>query len=133
LKRKDCKINGIKEFIESLKARNYKIGLATNSPGKIIPKVLQKLEIEHLFDTVSSAEFEDSGKPDPAIYLTTAAKLNITASNCIAIEDSYSGMLAAKKAGMIVIAYTNGNKDIDFEIADYKIDNFEYFNIDILN
>lgn len=129
----DCKIGGIKEFIESLKARNYKIGLATNSPHKIILTVLQKLEMGHLFDTVSSAEFEESGKPNPAIYLTTAAKLNIAAINCVAIEDSYSGMLAAKKAGMIVIAFTNGNKDLDFDIADYKIDNFEYFNIDTLN
>jgi sugar-phosphatase len=129
----DCKINGIKEFIESLKVRNYKIGLATNSPNKIILTVLRKLEIEHLFDTVSSAEFEKSGKPNPAIYITTAAKLNIAAINCIAIEDSYSGMLAAKKAGMKVIAFTNGNKDIDFDIADYKIVNFEYFNIDTLN
>lgn len=129
----DCKINGIKEFIERLKAKNYKIGLATNSPYKIIPKVLQKFDIQHLFDTVSSAEFEDNGKPAPAIYLTTAEKLNVTTNNCIAIEDSYSGMLAAKNAGMTVVAFTNGNKDLDFEIADYKIDAFDHFNIDIFN
>lgn len=128
----DCKINGVKRFIEGLKAKNYKIALATNSPDKIIPTVLQLLDIQHLFDVVSSAEFEDSGKPDPAIYLTTAAKLNVATSNCIAIEDSYSGMLAAKNAGMTVVAFTNGNKDIDFEIADYKIDSFEHFNMDCL-
>src|SRR5690606_40363854 len=62
-----------------LKAKNYKIGLATNSPNRIIPAVLKKLDILHLFDTVSSAEFEDNGKPDPAIYLTTAAKLKVAA------------------------------------------------------
>lgn len=129
----DCKISGVKAFIERLKAKNYKIGLATNSPDKIIPAVLQKLDIQHLFDTVSSAEFEENGKPAPAIYLTTAAKLKVTTNNCIAIEDSYSGMLAAKNAGMTVIAFTNGNKYIDFGIADYKIDNFEHFDIDTLN
>lgn len=129
IENEDCKINGVKEFIENLKSRNFKIGLATNSPNKIIPTVLQKLEIEHLFDTISSADFEEKGKPDPAIYLTTAAKLNVPVDNCIAIEDSYSGMLAAKKAGMTVVAFTNGNKRIDFEIADYTIDSFECFNI----
>ncbi len=128
-----CQINGVKEFIERLKSKNYKIGLATNSPDRIIPVVLQKLGIEHLFDTISSAEFEHRGKPAPAVYLTTAAKLNIAANNCIAIEDSYSGMLAAKNAGMTVVAFTNGNKNTNFEIADYKIDNFEHFNIDTLN
>ena len=130
---KDCQINGVKEFLETLKAKNYKIGLATNSPNRIIPAVLKKLDILHLFDTVSSAEFEDNGKPDPAIYLTTAAKLKVAANECIAIEDSYSGMLAAKNAGMTVVAFTNGDTEIDFEIADYKIDTFKDFNIEILN
>ncbi|WP_130736521.1 hexitol phosphatase HxpB [Flavobacterium sp. J27] len=133
IENEDCKINGVKNFIENLKSKKFKIGLATNSPNKIIPTVLQKLEIEHLFDAVSSADFEENGKPDPAIYLTTAAKLNITAKNCIAIEDSYSGMLAAKKAGMTVIAFTNDNALLNFDIADYKIDRFDDFDIERLN
>ena len=129
----DCKINGVKEFIEKLKEKNYKIGLATNSPYEIIPTVLQKLDVLELFNTISSAEHEINGKPHPAIYLKTAAKLNIAAENCIAIEDSYSGMLAAKNAGMKVIAFTNGNIEINFDIADLKINHFEEFDIDRLN
>jgi len=129
----DCHINGIKSFIERLKDRNYKIGLATNSPNRIIPAVLKKEGILHLFDTLSSAEFEDKGKPDPAIYCNTAKKLNIKPENCLVIEDSYSGMLAAKNAGMTTVAFTNGNKEIDFDIADYRIDNFENDEIEFLN
>lgn len=129
----DCKINGVKEFIKKLKEKNFKIGLATNSPYEIIPTVLQKLDVLELFDTISSAEHEINGKPHPAIYLKTAAKLNIAAENCIAIEDSYSGMLAAKNAGMKVIAFTNGNIEINFDIADLKINHFEEFDIDRLN
>ncbi|GAB2677738.1 hexitol phosphatase HxpB [Flavihumibacter cheonanensis] len=129
----NCEINGVKEFIENLKARNYKIGMATNSPNSIIPTVLNKIDALHLFDTISSAEFEANGKPDPAIYLTTAKKLSVNAINCVAIEDSYSGMLAAKKAGMKVVAFTNGNTEINFDIADYKIDWFKDFDINQLN
>jgi sugar-phosphatase len=129
----DCLIHGVKEFIKKLRAKDYKIGLATNSPTRIISTVLQKLNLADLFDTVCSSEFENNGKPDPAIYLTTARKLNIEANKCIAIEDSYSGMLAAKKAGMKVVAFTNGNTHIDFEIADYKFDNFDLRNIEKLN
>ncbi|MFA9194578.1 hexitol phosphatase HxpB [Flavobacterium sp. FBOR7N2.3] len=121
----DCKINGVKEFIEKLKSNNYKIGLATNSPYKIIPTVLEKLEVTGLFDAVSSAEFEEKGKPDPAIYINTAAKLNVAAKNCLVIEDSHSGMIAAKKAGMTVIAFTNGNPLINFDIADFTINQFD--------
>lgn len=129
----DCEIYGVEGFIERLKAKDYKIGLATNSPNNLIPAVLKKTDVLHLFDTVSSAEAEVNGKPDPAIYLTTAAKLNVAAINCVAIEDSYSGMLAAKKAGMKVIAFTNGNKEMNFDIADFKIDRFDDFDINRLN
>jgi HAD superfamily hydrolase (TIGR01509 family) len=129
----DCKINGIKEFIEKLKNNNYKIGLATNSPYKIIPTVLQKLEVTGLFDVISSAEFEENGKPDPAIYINTAAKLNVATKNCLVIEDSHSGMLAAKKAGMTVIAFTNGNPEANFDIADFTINQFDDLAGDKLN
>lgn len=120
-----CQITGVKPFIERLKTKKYKIGLATNSPNKIIPVVLKKLDIVHLFDSISSAEFEIKGKPNPAIYLKSAKKLDIKPEDCIVIEDSYTGMLAAKNAGMTVVAFTNGNREIDFEIADYKIESFE--------
>jgi len=129
----DCKINGIKEFIEKLKNNNYKIGLATNSPYKIIPTVLEKLEVTGLFDVISSAEFEENGKPDPAIYINTAAKLNVATKNCLVIEDSHSGMLAAKKAGMTVIAFTNGNPEANFDIADFTINQFDDLAGDKLN
>ncbi len=122
----ECQISGVKDFIEKLKADNYKIGLATNSPSRIIPTVLHKLDIAHLFDTISSAEFEEKGKPDPAIYLKTAKKLNINPKDCIVIEDSYTGMLAAKNAGMTVVAFTNGSEEINHELADDKIDRFDY-------
>lgn len=120
-----CLINGVKAFIEKLKSENYKVGLATNAPYAIIPVVLRRLEAAHLFDTVASAEFEKKGKPDPAIYYTTAGKLGVEPKDCLVIEDSYSGMLAAKKAGMSVVAFTNGNQEIAFEAADFIITDFE--------
>jgi len=124
IKTENCQIKGVKPFIEKLKTKKYKIGLATNSPNKIIPVVLNKLDILNLFDSILSAEFEIKGKPDPAIYFKAAKKLGIRPENCIVIEDSYSGMLAAKNARMKVVAFTNGNRECDFEIADYKIENF---------
>ncbi len=132
IKTKNCQITGVKQFIEKLKTNKYKIGLATNSPNKIIPVVLDKLDILHLFDSISSAEFEIKGKPDPAIYFNAAKNLGIKPEECIVIEDSYTGMIAAKNAGMTVVAFTNGNKKIDFEIADYQIDNFENDEIEFI-
>ena len=116
--------NGIELFIKQLKLNGFKIGLATNSPYKIIPVVLEKAGIADYFDSIFSAEFVEFGKPDPAIYLMTSKELGIDPENCIVIEDSYSGMLAAKKAGMKVVAFTNGNQDINISLADYKMESF---------
>ena len=121
---KDCATLGISAFIKNLKERNFKIGLATNAPEKIIPVVLKKTGTESLFDSVSSADYEEKGKPHPAIYLNTAKKLKVMPEECAVIEDSETGMEAAKKAGMSVIAYTNGNNTVSLQWADYQIEGF---------
>lgn len=121
----NCHIDGVKPFIEKLKSENYKIGLATNSPSRVIPIVLRKLDILHLFDSVISAEFVEKGKPDPAIYQKAAEKLKTEPNNCIVVEDSYTGMLAAKNAGMTVVAFTNGDTGTNCKIADFKINSFK--------
>ena len=123
---------GIASFILDLKSKGYKIGLATNSPECIILPVLNKIGISGYFDVISSADFEEKGKPDPAIYLTTSKKLNVRPQNCFVIEDSFSGMVAAKKAGMTVVAYTNASNSIDLSLADYVITDFSATEFDSL-
>ena len=121
---KDCATVGISAFIKNLKKRNFKLGLATNAPEKLIPVVLKKTGTESLFDSVSSADYEEKGKPHPAIYLNTAKKLKVMPEECAVIEDSETGMEAAKKAGMSVIAYTNGKNTVSLQWADYQIEGF---------
>ncbi len=133
IEKRECKIGGVKNFVTRLKSKGFKLGVATNSPFVIIPVVLRKIGITDFFDTISSADSEEKGKPDPAVYLRTSEKLNVSPENCIVIEDSYSGMLAAKRAGMTVVAFTNGNKDVNLTHADYKIDSFDRYNLEIFN
>ncbi|WP_125721247.1 HAD family hydrolase [Flavobacterium ustbae] len=125
----DCFIENVRPFIEHLKKMNYKIGLATNAPESFISVSLERTGILDLFDAISSSEHEKQGKPNPAVYLTTAKKLNVLPEKCIVIEDSYHGMQAGKNAGMTVVAFTNGNENLSFDIADlvlhhYSVDNY---------
>ena len=121
-------IGGVEELVIKLNRKGYKIGLATNSPSCLIPVVLEKLAIDKYFDAISSAEHELEGKPSPDVYLTTAEKLNVKPENCIAIEDSHSGLLAAKKAGMkTVIIGTNNQQNTKNDNVDYKINDYSKF------
>ncbi|QGY45702.1 hexitol phosphatase HxpB [Maribellus comscasis] len=127
-------ISGIEKFIKVLNSRGYKIGLATNSPSVLIPVVLEKLALTEYFDATSSAEHELEGKPHPFVYLTTAEKLNVKPENCVAIEDSFSGLLAAKKAGMKTIAiFDSPNSKVENKIADYYISCYNQFDFSKLN
>lgn len=124
----DCEISGIKELVSELKKQGFKIGLATNSPEKIIPVVLRKIRIEHLFDTICSAELEEKGKPHPNVYLSAAKNLGIIPEHCIAIEDSNSGIKAAKAAGMTVGGFINSSTNHSLREANFIIRNFEEMN-----
>ncbi len=128
-----CIIPGIQDLVENLKLAGFKLGLATNSPYKIIPEVLKKANLSTTFDVISSAEFEQQGKPAPDVYLSTLKKLNIKAANSIAIEDSNSGIIAAKKAGMKVFAFTNRHQNQILEQVDFAIPTFDKIDLKIFN
>lgn len=104
ISRRGKAIEGVKEALEFFRKRNFKIGLSTNSPSRLISVVLNKLEISSYFQATSSSEEVRKGKPHPAVYLSTAKKLNVVPSKCIAVEDSLSGLIAAKKANMKTVA-----------------------------
>ncbi|MDR6486234.1 sugar-phosphatase [Chryseobacterium vietnamense] len=121
----DCTMSGVQGFITNLKNKEYKIGSATNAPLRVAHVVLEKLQVRDLFDTVHSSEFETQGKPHPAVYLTSAKNLGVSPEHCIAIEDSPSGLKAAKEAGMQAVIFTNDDESIHSDLADFKILNFE--------
>ncbi len=99
-------MNGVHETLSYFRQLGYHIALATSSSHQVISAVLNKLSLWHYFDVVSSADDEECGKPHPAVYLSTLRKLNLNASQCLVIEDSFNGFSAAQAANIptIVIA-----------------------------
>lgn len=93
-------MHGVHEALRYFREAGYQIALATSSSRQVIAAVLNKLSLWHFFDVVSSADDEERGKPHPAVYLTTLRKLNLNASQCLVIEDSFTGFCAAQAAGI---------------------------------
>jgi mannitol-1-/sugar-/sorbitol-6-/2-deoxyglucose-6-phosphatase len=109
---------GLAELIECLKSRNIKTGLATSSLFSIMEFVLKSLHMEGFFDICHSAEAEKAGKPAPDVYLGAAKRLGVRPDQCIAIEDSVTGILSAKSAGMFALALPEAP---EFEMEKYNI------------
>ncbi len=113
-------MNGVLSSLIYFKNKGYKIALASSSAISLINAVIDKLEIRSYFDVVNSAEFLNYGKPNPEIFIKTANDLNIKPINCLVIEDSFHGVLAAKAALMQTIAIPDNENKLNpkFIIAD---------------
>ena len=111
---------GVNDAIDYVKTKDIKIALASSSAYKIIHAALEKLNLADTFEIIYSAESESLGKPHPGVYLTTAKKLGISPQNCLALEDSLNGVLAAKSAQMkcIAIPEISESHNPKFAIAD---------------
>ncbi|MED4126837.1 HAD family phosphatase [Shouchella miscanthi] len=120
-------IDGIRELLEQLKEKGYKIGLGSSSTVAFIDAVLTGFSIKDQFDVVLSGEQVAKGKPAPDIYLTVANRLGVSPQHCTVLEDAAHGVQAGKAAGMTVIGYVNphsGNQDLskaDLRVEDIAV------------
>jgi len=128
-------MDGAMEIILFFKKLNYKVGLASSSPLRLIEAFLDRFNLKHQFDTYQTSEEMSSGKPHPAVYLAAAYSLGVTPSKCIAFEDSYNGLLSASAAKMktVVVPDESHFNDPRLAIADLKLASLQMFNASHLN
>ena len=99
---------GARETVERL-AAHWPLGLASSSNRELIDLALELLGVEHLFAATVSSEEVARGKPAPDVYLEAARRLGVEPAEAAAVEDSHNGILAAKAAGMRVVAIPNSH------------------------
>ena len=128
-------LSGVNHAISWVKEKQVKIALASSSSLKIIQAALNKLNLTEVFSEIYSAESEKLGKPYPGVYLTTASKLNVAPQECLALEDSLNGVLAAKAAQMkcIAIPEVSESNRPKFAIADIILHSLEELDNNIWN
>lgn len=91
-------------LFRTLKERGQKIGIASSSDPKAIAALVQAAGVEELVDSQISGDQCKAHKPDPEIYLRSLKALGLTAGEALAVEDSPTGILSAKRAGLTVLA-----------------------------
>ncbi len=94
---------GLLELLEYNKKKQLKMALATSTKRDRTELMLNLSGTRKYFDLVLCGDEIINGKPDPEIFLKTAKKLNCRPENCIVLEDSKNGIIAAHKAGMLPI------------------------------
>ena len=94
---------GIHELLNFLKEKGIKTAIATSSPIERTKLYLSSVGLENSFDELVSGYMVEKGKPEPDIYLYAAKKLGVEPCNCMVLEDSPAGILAAYRAGCIPV------------------------------
>lgn len=91
--------SGIHELLAYLKEHGIKTSIATSSPMERTVLYLSSVGLQNSFDELVSGYMVEKGKPEPDIYLYAAKKLGVKPEECMVLEDSPAGILAAFRAG----------------------------------
>jgi len=122
---------GVLDAIKLIHNLKIPMAIASSSTIRLIETVVDKFELRKFFPVISSGDFVNHGKPNPEIFLLAAAELKVDAMYCIAIEDSFNGMISAKAARMKLIAYLDDERinDTKYDFADLKLESFHNFSL----
>lgn len=125
---------GVRQAIDVLRSAEYVLAVASSSPLTLIRAALEQLQVLDEFAVIHSAEDEAEGKPHPAVYATTMARLDLGPDRCIAFEDSLAGIQSAKSAGAYVIAVpdTVDRSNPGIALADVVLDSMTEFSLELV-
>jgi len=95
--------SGVARLIDEAIAEGIKLAVCSTSNERavnLIVEILLGVHRKKHFSGIFAGDIVTKKKPDPEIYLLAAGKLNTASKECIVVEDSRNGLLAAKAAGM---------------------------------
>lgn len=127
-------IDGVTELVDKLSENKFKLAVASSSNMDAVEASLKAITLEKYFDAVVSGQYVKLSKPEPDIFLYAANKLGVKPEECLVVEDSHNGVLAANRAGMKCLGYISehsGNQDLSS--ADLITDSFYKISIQELN
>ena len=117
---------GLREAIAKLSAAGLGLAVATSGTRAYVDFTLERLGVAAAFKAVVSGEDVTHGKPDPESYLRAAALLGADPADCVALEDTFHGVTAARAAGMRAVAIPNAlTASMDFSGAEAVVADLE--------
>jgi HAD superfamily hydrolase (TIGR01509 family) len=102
-------LSGVISMIEQARESGLQVAIGSSSPHLWVDTHTKRLGIFHYFDHIICADDVAPGrtKPNPDIYLKALEQLNVKNDEAVVFEDSVNGVLAARYAGIFVVAVPN--------------------------
>ena len=120
---------GVMGFLEELKRRGIKMGIATSNSKELIAAVNEAYHFDRYISCVVTSCSVNRGKPAPDVYLEAARQLSVLPEECLVFEDIVKGIEAGKNAGMLVCAvedsFSAEQRERKKAISDYYIESYD--------
>ena len=126
-------IEGVEDLIKDLHANGMQLIVASSASNVTINRVFTRFNLHQYFTHIVSGEDFPKSKPHPAIFEHAAFLAQTPVENCVVIEDSTNGIVAANAAGIYCIGYDSFHSKLqDYSLADKVISDFKELNFDII-
>lgn len=125
-------IAGFMEFFAKLKSEEILTAVATSAPRANLDLIIGTLRIGSQMHSQLASEDVSKHKPDPEVYLKSAANLGLTPDNCLVFEDSYSGASSGLNAGMKVVGVLSSHTKDELPQCDLYINDYRELSIDTI-
>ncbi len=106
--------------IDELKQQNYKIGMVTDNKKDRIDTIVKYYDWNKIFDAVTVSAEIGSGKDYNEIFLKTIQSLNVSADECVFIDNQEKNLIIPKSMGMNVIYFDHENRDYEKLMIEFK-------------
>lgn len=110
----------VRSTLVELRNRGYKLSIGSSS--KNTKFILNQIGLGDFFDAIADGTDITNSKPDPEVFLKSAAKIGVDPADCAVVEDAKAGIEAAKAGGMTALALFGDAKDCGME--DYNLKSF---------
>jgi len=118
-------IDGVLDLIKNYYNNGIALVLASSASMLTINNVFSKFKLDSYFKAKISGADLKASKPHPEIFIKAAELSGFSRAECIVIEDSTSGIKAAKSAGIYCVGYNSlHSKNQNYSLADMVVDNF---------
>jgi HAD superfamily hydrolase (TIGR01509 family) len=105
-------VRGVRDALETIKGMGLSMSVASNSPRELVKLALQVTGLLPFFrDQITTYEDVPNGKPEPDIFLLAAKRSGSAAEDCLAVEDSTTGVKSAVDAGCWTLGFTGTHDD----------------------
>jgi HAD superfamily hydrolase (TIGR01509 family) len=124
---------GVRKTIARLKAVPVPVGVASASLRHWVDATLKGISLDGAFDATVSASEVEHAKPAPDMYLLAADRLGVPAAECVAVEDTRTGVRSAKAAGMYAVQVRAASTALPpIAEADAVIESYEEFDFSLV-